>query len=105
PAGSQRGRVVSVISDPFAPELSAEPNRSNPAPSSLVAFALAIGVVLDIGLRGGLDNAALTVAAVLTVLLLFSGGRLVRREASIVAAASLVPALFLGIRASPWLAW
>lgn len=71
----------------------------------LAAYALAIGVVLEVGLRGGLNNAAVTLAVALTVRLLWADERLAQREARTIAAASLVPALFLAVRASPWLAW
>lgn len=96
---------MSLISDPVAPEPSAKPGGHDPAPGRLIAFALAIGAVLEIGLRGGVNNAAVTLAAVLTVRLLWTDARLVQREARIIAAAGLVPALFLAVRASPWLAW
>ena len=75
------------------------------APRRLIAFALVIAVILEIGLRGGVNNAAVALAATLTIALLCSRQRLVQREARLIAIAALAPALFLALRASPWLAW
>lgn len=96
---------MSLISDPVAPEPTAVGANNDPAPRRLIAFALAVGVILEIGVRGGVANAVVALAVVVAVRLLWTDQRLQRREARIVAAAALVPALFLGLRASPWLAW
>lgn len=96
---------MSLVSDPVAPEPTADHGHEGPAPRRLLAFALAIGVVLEVGLRGGVTNAVVVVAIVLTVRMLWTDDRLERREARVVAAAALVPGLFLSVRASGWLAW
>lgn len=113
-----------AVGAPQEPSLgTVRPGRS---PRRLLAYAVVIGLVLDIGLRGGLANALITLAVGLTVRLLWTddprSGRpnghevtdrasrtscdgLARKEARIVALAALVPALFLALRTSPWLAW
>lgn len=96
---------MSLVADRVAPEPTSDHGREDPAPRRLLAFAVAIGVVLEVGLRGGVANAVVVTGIVLTVHLLWTDHRLERREARVVAAASLVPALFLGVRASAWLAW
>lgn len=96
---------MSLISDPIASAPSTVGATKDAAPLRLIRFALVIGVILEIGLRGGVTNAVVAVAVVVAVRLLWTDQRLQRREARIVAAASLVPAMFLGLRASPWLAW
>lgn len=96
---------MSLVADPVAPEPTSDHGHEDPAPRRLLAFAVAIGVVLEVGLRGGVTNAMVVTAIVLTVHLLWTDHRLERREARVVAAAALVPGLFLSVRASGWLAW
>lgn len=71
----------------------------------LIAAALGVGVVVESGLRGGATNAVVSIGAVLIVVLLWTGARLPRRGARVLAAAAVLPAAFLAFRASAWLAW
>lgn len=69
----------------------------------LVALALGGGIALEVGLRGGLANlaVALGLGAIVTLLVTRPG---VSTAARWTAVAACVPALFLTVRASPWLA-
>lgn len=96
---------MSIVAEPLAPQSADDVARIDPAPRRLLSSALVVGFTLEVGLRGGMSNAAVAVAVVLTVLLLLTDGRLARREARIAAALAVIPAVFLGVRASPWLAW
>ncbi len=96
---------MTLIAEPIAPEPASDDGYADPAPRRLLAFALAIGVVLEVGVRGGVTNALVALAVGLAVRLLWTDRRLERREARVLAATSLVPALFLVLRTSPWLAW
>ncbi len=78
---------------------------TDPAPRRLVAFALAVGLVLEIGLRGGADNLIVAAGVLLLVAALLADGRVQRSEARKLALAALAPAAFLAVRASPWLMW
>lgn len=95
---------MSLTSDPVEVDPTTPPDHLQQG-GRLVVAAAVIGVVLEMGLRGGASNVLVSLGAALIVWLLWSGGRLPRRGARILAAAALVPALFLGIRASTWLAW
>ncbi|MEY2475325.1 MAG: hypothetical protein QOG87_640 [Actinomycetota bacterium] len=70
----------------------------------LLAIAVAAGVAFEIGLRGGSTNVIVVAGIVVVVVALLQHGRVERREAQWVLAASLAPALFLAVRSSPWLA-
>ncbi|HVM13231.1 MAG TPA: DUF4173 domain-containing protein [Egibacteraceae bacterium] len=96
---------MSVVNDPVAPGPRTRARGRHPRAGRLVAFALVIGALLEIGLRGGVSNAAVTLAAMLTVRLLWTHALPLQREARTILFATLVPALFLAVRASPWLAW
>jgi hypothetical protein len=90
---------------PPAPPPPAAERRVDPAPRRLVALALGSGVLFDIGLRGGLANLVVAIALLLVVTTLVSDHRLGRTEARVLAGAAAIPAAFLALRASPWLAW
>lgn len=79
------------------------PRPPDPAPARLLALAVAGGVALDLGLRGGLANALVALGIGLVVIGLVTGRRLRRRGARALALAALVPAAGLALRASPWL--
>lgn len=96
---------MSIVADPLAPQPADDESPVDPAPRRLLLEALVIGLALEVGLRGGMANAAVASAAVLTVRLLLAGERLAQREARVAAVLAVVPAVFLGVRASPWLAW
>lgn len=96
---------MSIIVEPPVHEPVDRPTQIDPAPRRLVGYALVIGLVLEVGLRGGLANAAVALAVGLTVRAMWTDDRLARREARILAVLAIVPALFLAVRASPWLAW
>jgi Domain of unknown function (DUF4173) len=74
-----------------------------PAARRLAALAVLAGLLLEIGLRGGLANAAVAAGLVVAVLALAADGRIRRREAQLLALAALVPIVFLAVRSSPWL--
>lgn len=76
----------------------------DPAPKRLLALAVAAGVALELGLRGGVANLLVALGIVLVVAALITNRRLPQRSARIVALTALVPATFLVVRASPWLA-
>lgn len=83
--------------DTDAPEV-VEPRR-------LLARAVLTGLVLEVGLRGGVTNAVIVAAIGLAVWVLIADRRVVRPQARIALGLALVPAIFLAVRASPWLAW
>jgi hypothetical protein len=80
------------------------PADADRAPRRLIGIALAAGLTLELGLRGGVSNAVVAAGLVLVVLALITDGRVRRREARPLAVAALVPVAFLAVRASPWLA-
>lgn len=96
---------MSTLTEPSAPDGVERLAPVDPAPRRLLRHAVVIGLAVEVGLRGGLANAAVALAVVLTVRLLWTDRRLARREARILALLAVVPALFLAVRASPWLAW
>lgn len=96
---------MSVTTEPPVHQPIDRPTAIDPVPRRLLAHALVIGFVLEVGLRGGLANAAVALAVGLTVRAMWTGDRLARREAQILAALAILPALFLAVRASPWMAW
>ena len=57
-----------------------------------------------LGLRGGATNAVVAAAIVVVVLMLLTDNRVERVGARWLAAAAVAPAIFLGVRASAWLA-
>jgi hypothetical protein len=97
-----------VLGGPAGPPPGPPPPHPRPdvdrSPVRLMALALAAGVAFEVGVRGGLANGAVALGAVLMVALLLTDRRVVRPGARGAALAALVPALFLGVRASPWLA-
>jgi len=76
----------------------------DPAPRRLIALAVAAAFVLQLGLRGGVRNLVVVGGIALVVVVLLADGRTRRREARLLAAAAFVPAAFLAVWASPWLA-
>lgn len=76
----------------------------DPAPRRLIALAVAAAFVLQLGLRGGVRNLVVVMGIALVIVLLLADGRTRRREARLLAAAALVPAAFLAVWESPWLA-
>ena len=69
-----------------------------------VGWAVAAGVVLDIGLRGGPTNLVVVVGLGIVLLAVLVHGGVRRAEARWLLAAAAVPGLFLAVRTSPWLA-
>ena len=96
---------MNLTSDPVDLDLTPPPERLDQGGRRLVAAALGIGVVLELGLRGGATNAVVAIGSALIVWLLWSGARLTRRGARLLAATAVAPAVFLGLRTSTWLAW
>lgn len=74
-----------------------------PAARRLALLALAAGLLLEIGLRGGPANAVVAAGLIVAVAALAADGRIRRREAQLLALAALVPIAFLAVRSSPWL--
>lgn len=70
----------------------------------LAAFALGAGVAFDIGLRGGVANAVVAAGIAVVIVGLLADDVVRRAEARRLAVAAAVPALFLVVRTSPWLA-
>ena len=96
---------MSIVDDPFGPTFVQRVQATDPAPRRLLGHALVAGVVLEIGLRGGLANAVVVSGVVLTIRSLLADDRLVRRKARGLALLALVPASFLAVWSSLWLAW
>jgi hypothetical protein len=86
-------------SEPFLRER--RPAPVDPAPRELIVLALAAGLALDIGIRGGPSNAFVTVAIVLVVIALASHHRVEQASARILALVAIAPAVFLAINTSP----
>ena len=76
----------------------------DPAPRRLIALAVAAAFVLQLGLRGGVRNLVVVAGIALVVVVLLADGRTRRREAKLLAAAAFVPAAFLAVWESLWLA-
>ncbi|MGQ0824260.1 MAG: hypothetical protein ACT4OX_04360 [Actinomycetota bacterium] len=74
------------------------------SPVRLALIAVGAGACFDIGIRGGPANGLVAAAIVLAVWALFASERLQRSGARRLALAAAVPATFLAVRASPWLA-
>jgi hypothetical protein len=83
------------------------PGRRRPfdraAAARLLGLAVASGVALDVGIRGGPANLVVVVGLVLAVVALALDPHVERDEARWLALAALVPAAFLAVRLSPWL--
>jgi hypothetical protein len=79
------------------------PETRAPRPLRLAAWALACGLVLDVGLRGGPANAVVAAGVVAVIAMLIHDGQLEQPEARGAAMLAGVPALFLGVWTSPWL--
>lgn len=90
---------------PPAPRIGPVPaeSRTVDEPGRLLALALVGGVALDLGLRGGATNVAVTVGILLAVAVVMTRPGL-SRTGAVVAIAATVPAVFLSVWASPWLA-
>jgi hypothetical protein len=97
PAGSQP--------PPVGPEAGA-PERRRPfdgATARLAVVALASGVALDIGIRGGPANVVVVTGLALAVVAFVVDRHVARAQARWLALAALAPAAFLAVRVSPWL--
>ena len=93
-----------VLGPPRAHAASRPPVVVDPAPRRLIALAVAAAFVLQLGLRGGVRNLVVVMGIALVVVLLLADGRTRRREARLLAAAAFIPAAFLAVWESPWLA-
>lgn len=82
------------------------PSRDHlgPFPAPVALSAVVAGVALDLGIRGEVTNAVLATGLLVVIGLVFASRRVERVEGQCLAAFAVVPALFLVIRASPWLA-
>ncbi|MCU1499748.1 MAG: hypothetical protein JWM47_3701, partial [Acidimicrobiales bacterium] len=80
------------------------PRTPDRAPGRLLALALAAGLALDLGLRGGVANGVVAAGTALIVTGLLTDGRVAQRPARLLAWGALVPAAFLSLRTSPWVA-
>jgi hypothetical protein len=97
--------MTDVAVDPGERHAVARRDREAGAAGRLVGLAFVAGLTLEIGLRGGVRNAVVVAGLALVAATLLTGGRLRRRQARVMAVATLVPVAFLAVRASPWLAW
>jgi len=97
--------VPSTAPVPPAPRIGPAPTerRTVVRPARLLALAVAGGVALDLGLRGGAANAAVTIGILLAVGVVATRPGL-SRTGTVLALAATVPAVFLSVWASPWLA-
>lgn len=77
---------------------------SRDARGRLALLALAGAAAFDLGLRGGATNAVVAAAIVVVVLVLLTDNRVERVGARWLSAVAVAPAIFLGVRASAWLA-
>ena len=89
---------------PADPPWPPHPLPVDPSPFALLGLALGAGIALDIGVRGGLHNGVVALGVVMIVAVLVTSHRVERAGARWLAIAALVPAGFLMMRASPWLA-
>lgn len=105
PAGWPEGRP-GLFGPPATrvPRVPPTPPPPDVAPRLLLGLAVAAGVALDIGLRGGVRNAWSAAGLAVTAGALLTSRRLVQPSARRMAALSLVPVAALTLRASPWLA-
>jgi hypothetical protein len=91
-------------SPPVPPPTDPEPRRPfDSATARLAVLALASGIALDIGIRGGPANVVVVGGLVLAVLAFVTDPHVERTEARWLALAALVPTVFLAVRVSPWL--
>ena len=99
--------ATSELLPPPPPPPSAPPSPivRDRAPGRLAALSVGAGLTLELGLRGGLANVIVVGGVLLAVALLVTDRRLASPGAQRCAIAAAVPAAFLGLRASPWLAW
>ncbi len=79
------------------------PRETDPAPGRLLALVLVAGAALDVGLRGTVSNAAVSLGLAAVVAGLVGHRRLRQRTARLLALAALAPIAFLSLRASDWL--
>ncbi|QXC59584.1 DUF4173 domain-containing protein [Aquihabitans sp. G128] len=79
------------------------PRAADPAPGRLLALTVGAGIALELGLRGGLANLAVTLGLGLVAAGLATGGRVARRAARRFALGALAPVALLSVVASPWL--
>ena len=93
-----------VAEVPWPAPVPARPLPVDSAPFALIVLALGAGIALDIGVRGGVHNAIVALGVVLVVALLVTHRRVERAPARCLAVAAVLPAAFLVVRASPWLA-
>jgi hypothetical protein len=96
----QQSPWVAPADPPWPPP----PLPVDPAPFALFGLAFGAGIALDIGERGGLHNGIVALGVVFIVAVLVTRDRVERAGARWLAIAALLPAGFLAMRASPWLA-
>lgn len=85
-----------------APDLST-PSRTVGRPGTLVSLAVAGGVALDLGFRGGAANVLVSLGVLAAIAVALSRPEISHQGRLLVAAAA-VPGLFLAVWTSPWLA-
>jgi hypothetical protein len=89
---------------PPPPPAPVEPARdlSFGTPAALIALVLA-AVLVDLAFNTALAGWAVFAAVAVTVIALMATERMRSAQAIVIAAGAFVPAVFLGLRASPWL--
>jgi hypothetical protein len=80
------------------------PEMAPARPLRLGGWALVCGLALDIGLRGGVDNALVVAGGFLVIAMLIAEGRVEQPEARRLAALAALPFMFLAVWTSSWLA-
>lgn len=105
-AGPSDGWATRAATPPVGPPRPRRIERppADRAPAHLLAWTVAGGVALEVGLRGGLTNAVVVAGLACLIGALVTGGRLQQRSSRRLALAALLPVAFLAWRASPWLA-
>jgi hypothetical protein len=93
-----------LVDAPYPPVLPPRTLPVDPAPLALLLLALGAGIALDVGLRGGVHNAIVALGVVFTIAVLLTARRVGLASARWLLIAAVLPAGFLVLRASPWLA-
>jgi hypothetical protein len=88
---------------PAQPLLPVPPELDEASPARLVLWAIAGGVALELGIRGGLANGAVALGLLVLVGALLTDGRVARPSSRALVALAALPAACLALRVSPWL--
>lgn len=95
--------VSDILSRPAPQWLSVK--LQAPATWLTLAGALIVGLIADQALRAGVFGLAASLTLAITAFVLLFAGRLLTFESRVLAAAAVLFAAWLTVRASPWLLW